>query len=138
MGQDTRLIGETLRRFRLERQLSLAAVAEEAGISVATLSRVETNKQSVDVSLLLELARILDVPAAEIIGGDGQADDVGSLARRLATLRPAERTKVFLESSRRGNGKQLQTTIDDLLLTIDVLRDELVAVRRAVRRGSKR
>lgn len=132
------MVGETLRRFRIERQLSLAAVAEEAGVSVATLSRVETNKQSVDVALLLELARILEVPPAEIIGGDGDADDVGSLARRLATLRPADRTRVFLESSRRGNGKQVQATIDDLLLTIDVLREELLAVRRAVRRRIKR
>lgn len=138
MSSDTRLIGETLRRFRIERHLSLAAVAEEAGVSVATLSRVETNKQSVDVALLLELARILDVPPAEILGGDGEVDDVGSLARRLATLRPADRTRVFLESSRRGNGKQVQTTIDDLLLTIDVLREELLAVRRAVRRRTKR
>jgi transcriptional regulator with XRE-family HTH domain len=132
------MIGETLRRFRIERQLSLAAVAEEAGVSVATLSRVETNKQSVDVALLFELARILEVPPAEIIGGDGEADDVGSLARRLATLRPADRTRVFLESSRRGNGKQVQATIADKLLTIDVLREELLAVRRAVRRRTKR
>ena len=132
------MIGEALRRFRTERQLSLAAVAEEAGVSVATLSRVETNKQSVDVALLFELARILGVAPAEIIGGDGEADDVGSLARRLATLRPADRTRVFLESSRRGNGKQVQATIDDLLLTIDVLREELLSVRRAVRRRNGR
>lgn len=139
MAQDTRGIGETLRRCRLDRQLSLAAVAQQAGISVATLSRVETNKQNVDVGLLLDLARVLDVPAAEIIGGDnGDGNDTQMLARRLAALKPSERTRIFLESSRRSKAKQLLTTIDDLLVTIDVLRDELINVRRAVRRQPKR
>jgi transcriptional regulator with XRE-family HTH domain len=138
MAQDTRGIGEALRRCRLDRHLSLATVAQQAGISVATLSRVETNKQNVDVGLLLDLARVLDVPAAEIIGGNnGDGNDAQMLSRRLAALKPSERARIFLESSRRSKAK-LQTTIDDLLLTIDVLRDELINVRRAVGRQPKR
>lgn len=131
-------VGDVLRRFRLERQLSLATVAAEAGVSVATLSRVETNKQSVDVSLLVELARILGVATSDLLDGQNDHTDTSFLARQLGTLRTSERTKVFLEASRRGKPKELHSTVDDLLLTIDVLRDELLLVRREVRRRSRR
>lgn len=131
-------VGDVLRRFRLERQLSLATVAAEAGVSVATLSRVETNKQSVDVALLVDLARILGVATSDLLDGQGDHTDTTFLARQLGALRASERTKVFLEASRRGKPKELHSTVDDLLLTIDVLRDELLLVRREVRRRSRR
>ena len=130
-------IGETLRRLRNAKALSLAGVAEQAGISVATLSRVETNKQSLDVPLLLTLAQILDVTPAEILGAREDGDATAALRRGLARLPAAERTRVFLQSSRRNTPKELQATLDDLLSTVDILRDELLAVQRAVRRRPK-
>lgn len=138
MSPDTRLIGETLRRLRTERELSLAGVAQQARISIATLSRVETNKQNLDVDLLLTLARILGVSAAEILGDREEADDVDQLSRRLAALPAAKRTKVILQSSRRRDPKQIQSTLDDLVAAVEILRDELVAVNRAVRRQPRR
>lgn len=128
-------LGQTLRRLRQERQLSLTQVAGKAGVSVATLSRVETNKQSVDVELVTTLARILDVAPSALLGGPGgDGGGIGSLARRLASLRPEERTQVFVESSRRRDTRQLASVLDDLLSTLDILRDELMQVHRAVKR----
>jgi len=128
-------LGPTLRRLRQERQLSLMQMAGKAGVSVATLSRVETNKQSVDVELVTTLARILGVAPSALLGGSGEdGDGIGSLARRLASLRPEERTKVFVESSRRRDTRQLASVLDDLLSTLDILRDELMQVHRVVKR----
>jgi transcriptional regulator with XRE-family HTH domain len=135
---DRHQIGVTLRRVRLERDLSLADVAGKAGISVATLSRVETDKQNVDVTLLLTLAEVLDVPGSELLGGDGDGDDPNVLARKLGRLRPSERTKVFLQSSGRRDAKALAAVVDDLLTTVEVLRDELLHVQRAVRSRSRK
>lgn len=132
-------VGENLRRVRSDRQMSLTAVASEAGISAATLSRVETGKQSLDVSLLLTLARILGVPAGEMLAQREAEDDLGSVTRRLAELPPSDRTRAFLEASHsRRNSKQLGAVVDDLLSTIDVLREELMNVHRRIRRGRNR
>jgi transcriptional regulator with XRE-family HTH domain len=132
-------IGDNLRHARLAQELSLAEVAGKVGISVATLSRVETDKQGIDVALLLKLAGVLGIPAAEILGGQsGGGEDTDSLARRLARLRPADRKKVILASARRPDRKQLATVMDDMLSTVDVLREELLQVQRAVRRRGTR
>lgn len=133
MAADSQSIGGSLRRLRLERQLSLAGVAGQAGVSVATLSRVETGKQNVDVALLMTIARILGVAPAEILGGGQQNDELGELTRRVSRLPAAERAKVFADSSRRGALRDVISTMDDLLSQIDLMRDELVDLQRRVR-----
>jgi transcriptional regulator with XRE-family HTH domain len=111
-------VGPTLRRLRKQRNIALSEVAGQAGISVATLSRIETNKQGIDVSLLLNLARILGAPAADILGSDVPPEDAGSLSRRGA--------------------KELQPALDDLLSAVEVLREELLTVQRAIKRGTRK
>ena len=132
------LVGENLRRIRAERQLSLATVAAKADISVATLSRIETSKQNVDVAVLLTLAQILDVSPAEILGGSEGENGTDVLARNLSKLRTADRARVFIDSSRRRRPQQPAAVVDDLLLTLDVLREELLQVQRAVRRRGRK
>jgi transcriptional regulator with XRE-family HTH domain len=140
MRNDRSSVGPVLRRLRTERELALAAVASQAGISVATLSRIETNKQSIEVGVLLTLAGILGVSAADILRDGEEKDDLGSLARRIGTLSPVDRTKLFLDASRRPvNGKQLGAVLDDLLSTVEMLRQELLTVQRSLDdRGRKR
>ncbi|HYC60101.1 MAG TPA: helix-turn-helix transcriptional regulator [Thermoanaerobaculia bacterium] len=123
--------------MRTEQDIGLAAVAEQAGISIATLSRVETNKQSIEVGLLLTLARILGVSPADILREPDESGDLQSLSRRVAALPPTQRTKVFMDSSRRQKGKDLQPVLDDLVSTVDLLREELLSVQRAVRRRKR-
>jgi transcriptional regulator with XRE-family HTH domain len=138
MNAPTTSVGVNLRRVRSEQQLSLATVAEQASISVATLSRIETSKQNVDVTLLLTLARILGVPPAEILGSSEELDETGTLARAFSRLRTPDRARIFMDSSRKRNGNQVGAVVDDLLATIDVLREELLNVQRAVKRRPKR
>ncbi|HEX6099031.1 MAG TPA: helix-turn-helix transcriptional regulator [Thermoanaerobaculia bacterium] len=131
------IVGENLRRIRGERQLSLADVAEKARISVATLSRIETSKQNFDVEVLLTLAGILGVSPAEILGAANGNDDTHALTHALSRLRTADRARIFLDSSRRRKPQDAAARVDDLLLTIDLLREELVEVQRAVRRRKR-
>lgn len=129
-------IGERLRRLRAERQLSLANVAEKAGVSVATLSRVETNKQNMDVSMLVTLSGILGVAPSEVLGDPSTDDDRAALTRRLSRLSRADRTKLFVDSSRRRE-RALSVVVEDLLATLDILRDELVEAQKSVRRKKR-
>lgn len=56
------LIGCRVRELRLQRNLSLRALAGKSGLNVNTLSLIENNKTSPSVSTLQLLARALGVP----------------------------------------------------------------------------
>lgn len=133
-------VGVALRMARQARRLSLSDVAEKAGMSVATLSRIETGKQNVDVSLLVNLAHILHVsPAALLEGtGDGRQPTV-VLAEELALLSPAERARVLAsalkQSRKEGSKEALHARVESLLTTLDLIREELHHVRKDIRRG---
>ncbi|HET7434239.1 MAG TPA: helix-turn-helix transcriptional regulator [Thermoanaerobaculia bacterium] len=125
-------VGDNLRHARFDLGLSLADVAQKAGISVATLSRIETDKQNLDVVLLTKLARILGVPPGEMFGPVTDTDRA-AVTRRLARLPSKDRARAFSDASR-GSGM----TVDDLLSMMDVLREELTKLQRSARRGGTR
>lgn len=141
----TNMIGEKLRETRLGQQRSLADVAGKAKISVATLSRIENHKQSLDVGLMLLLARVLNVPAHELLDEE-PADEsaIDPLVRRISALGAKERLDLWhdLASERRnarakksgGDVRQIAQHVEELLAQVDFLREELEAVRRRVKR----
>ena len=132
-------LGVALRKIRRDHRLSLRRVAEQAEISVATLSRIETNKQSVDVELLLRLADIFGVTAGAILGEGNGEDDDAHLARLLRGLGPDERARLLLDSlTARREPKSIHATMDGLISTIDLLRAELLVVQRKINRRGKR
>jgi transcriptional regulator with XRE-family HTH domain len=137
MPRDQWQIGENLRRARGEQNLPLVAVAEKAGISVATLSRVETGKQSLDVGLLITLAGILAVPVAELVGEQNDAGDAKTMTRRLSALPVSERARIFLDASKRQDARGAFGMVEDLLSTLDVLREELLKVQNSVSRRAR-
>jgi transcriptional regulator with XRE-family HTH domain len=55
-------VGQQLRTIRMERKLSIRALAERSGLSVNTLSLIENGKTSPSVNTLHHLAQSLDVP----------------------------------------------------------------------------
>jgi len=139
------MVGERIRGTRQAQSRSLADVAGKAKISVATLSRIENNKQSVDLGLFLILARVLDVSATALLEDEGAAEGrVDPLARRIAALGPRERLELWRElaserraqrTTRRGpEVHQVGQQVDELLAQVDFLREELEAVRKHVRR----
>lgn len=133
----TSSIGSALRAARQAGGKSLNTVASAAGISAATLSRIETEKQSVDVALLISLARILNISASDILRDEDADRDDDTLVTALAA-RPAEdRARIVSEASRRrarsGSGRDLAAQLDSLLATMDLLREELLALQKQAR-----
>lgn len=136
------MIGERIREARLAQERSLADVAAKAEISVATLSRIENDKQSLDLGLFLSIANVLQVPAQQLLGEDGPDNDE-HLARRIAALGSRERLELWKDlaeerrstrARKRGaDTRQIGQHVDELLAQIDFLREELEAIRKRVK-----
>ena len=136
------MIGERIRELRQAQGLSLADVAGKAQISVATLSRIENDKQSVDLGLFLILAKILQVTAGEILDSDDDDDSkVDPLARRIAMLETKKRTELWREvtAARRAqrirrSSRDVTQQVEELLAQVDFLRSELDTVRQRMKK----
>ena len=65
-------VGPRLRAARAEQGATLAQVAAATGISVSTLSRLESGGRRPTLELLLPLARVYEVALDELVGGAAQ------------------------------------------------------------------
>lgn len=93
-------VGARLRRLRQERNVTMAALAEVTGISVSTLSRLESGKRRPSLELLLPLAQAHHVPLDELVG----APEVGDPRIRPRPRRMRDMT--VLPLTRRPGGVQ--------------------------------
>nr|BFD86157.1 XRE family transcriptional regulator [Streptomyces sp. Xyl84] len=67
-------VGPRLRRIRKEREVTLAALSETTGISVSTLSRLESGLRKPSLELLLPIAQAHQVPLDELVGAPPVGD----------------------------------------------------------------
>ncbi|MET7849893.1 helix-turn-helix domain-containing protein [Streptomyces avermitilis] len=67
-------VGPRLRRIRKERGATLAGLSEVTGISVSTLSRLESGLRKPSLELLLLIARAHQVPLDELVGAPPVSD----------------------------------------------------------------
>jgi transcriptional regulator with XRE-family HTH domain len=138
------MIGERIRAARLAQDRSLADVAAKAEISVATLSRIETDKQSLDLGLFLSIAQVLQVSPQQLLAESGNGNGSDPLARRIAALGSRERLELWKDlteerkvnrGKRRGaEMQQVSQQVEELLAQVDFLREELDSIRKHVKR----
>jgi transcriptional regulator with XRE-family HTH domain len=135
------MVGDRLREARHSQQLSLADVAGKASISAATLSRIETNKQSVDLALFLALAKILKSVPHELLGdNDEQRGDADPLVRKISALKSADRTRMWRDlaasnkTARKMHRSDLGQQVDELIAQFEYLKTEIESVRTRVRK----
>jgi transcriptional regulator with XRE-family HTH domain len=69
-----REVGPRLRQLRRQAGTTLAALAETTGISVSTLSRLESGRRKATLELLLPLAQAYRVPLDELVGAPQTGD----------------------------------------------------------------
>ncbi|MEV5377424.1 MULTISPECIES: helix-turn-helix domain-containing protein [Streptomyces] len=93
-------VGPRLKRIRRQRQCTLAALSEATGISVSTLSRLESGQRKPSLELLLPIAHAHQVPLDELVG----APPVGDPRVRLKPVRRGDSTVVPL--TRQPGGPQ--------------------------------
>lgn len=132
------MVGERLRQARVARDLSLADVAGKANVSAATLSRVERDKQAIDIGLFLTLAQVLNVTPADLLNeGDGGETDA-ALASRIAAMESPERTQLWRQLNaerreqrvrKRADFRHMVLEVEELLAQMDFMREEIESVR---------
>jgi transcriptional regulator with XRE-family HTH domain len=93
-------VGPRLRSLRQQRGATLADLATATGISVSTLSRLESGQRRPNLELLLPLARAHGVPLDELVG----APPTGDPRIHLRPVSQGGRTVIPL--SRRPGGLQ--------------------------------
>ncbi|MHC0428860.1 helix-turn-helix domain-containing protein [Streptomyces sp. O3] len=87
-------VGPRLRRIRKERGATLTGLSEATGISVSTLSRLESGLRKPSLELLLPIARAHQVPLDELVGAPPVGDPrvrAKPLVRNGRTLLPLTR-----------------------------------------------
>jgi transcriptional regulator with XRE-family HTH domain len=93
-------VGPRLRQLRLERGATLTDLATETGISVSTLSRLESGQRKPTLELLLPLARAHGVALDELVDAPETGDP------RVRTRPITRHGRVFLPLTRRPGGLQ--------------------------------
>jgi transcriptional regulator with XRE-family HTH domain len=130
------MIGERIRQTRQARRLSLNDVAGRARISVATLSRIERDKQGLELGLFLLLCRVLKIsPRDLLVDGDGDGSgNVDPLAVRIAGLNHPERLQLWhdLAANRRGERSHMRAQMRRLAEEVEELMAQLEFVRAAM------
>nr|WP_145486105.1 MULTISPECIES: XRE family transcriptional regulator [Streptomyces] len=99
-------VGPRLRRIRKEREVTLAALSRATGISVSTLSRLESGLRRPSLELLLPIAQAHQVPLDELVG----APPVGDPRVRAEPLRRHGRT--FWPLTRQPGGLQAYKVLE--------------------------
>src|SRR5438046_769900 len=61
-------VGPRLRTLRSDRNLTLEDVSTASGVSVSTLSRLESGQRRPTLEILLPLARLYGVPLDDLVG----------------------------------------------------------------------
>ncbi len=89
-------LGNRIRDRRMEKNMSQETVAEMAGISANTVSRIEGGRSAMSIGIFIRLVQILDMDANELLGVnllETEKRDLG-LAFRLQNLKKEEQTVV--------------------------------------------
>ena len=95
-----RNVGPRLRQLRLEREATLTDLAEETGISVSTLSRLESGQRKPTLELLLPLARAHRVALDELVDAPETGDP------RIRSKPVVRHGRTFISLTRRPGGLQ--------------------------------
>jgi transcriptional regulator with XRE-family HTH domain len=93
-------VGPRLRQLRLEREATLGDLAEETGISVSTLSRLESGQRKPTLELLLPLARAHRVALDELVDAPETGDP------RIRSKPIVRHGRTFISLTRRPGGLQ--------------------------------
>lgn len=69
MAVDYTIIGERIKNARKEKNMTQEKLAEQIGVSIAFLSRIERGNSQVNIKRLSQICKILDLTEGEILNG---------------------------------------------------------------------
>lgn len=97
-------IGSTIRAIRKRKNMTIAQICEETGLSQGFMSQVETNKTSPSISTLESIANTLKVPLAYLLLKNEDRMNIVRKENRMITKSGSENLKVEHLSSTKKYG----------------------------------
>jgi transcriptional regulator with XRE-family HTH domain len=91
-------LGESLRRIRKERGMTLIEAGEKSGMPMSTISKIENNKMSLSYDKLLRICNALEIDISELFSGAPAAEKA-----------PAPASSGRRSINRRGTGYAINT-----------------------------
>jgi transcriptional regulator with XRE-family HTH domain len=91
-------LGESLRKIRKERGMTLIEAGEKSGMPMSTISKIENNKMSLSYDKLLRICNALEIDISELFSG-------APAAEKSAAAPPSGRRSI----NRRGTGYAINT-----------------------------
>ncbi|GAA4092554.1 helix-turn-helix transcriptional regulator [Mucilaginibacter panaciglaebae] len=67
-----RLLAENVRKYRIEKNMTMEALANEAGIEYSQISRLERGLLNTSVSVIFAVAKALKIPPSKLL------DEIGN------------------------------------------------------------
>ena len=136
------MVGNRIRAARQSRNLSLTELAGRAEISAATLSRIERDKQNLDLGLFLTLTRILKLTPHDVLGDAADEEGVDPLVRAISGMQTGERAQLWrslaaerkTHRSHKNDGRAVVNEVEELLAQVDFIRGEIESVQKRLRR----
>lgn len=97
MASDFAIIGQRLKRARLDRRITQDSLAKQLGISVAFLSRIENGSSQINLRRLSQICDILGITEGEILNGTASSSQRYLVAEFNDLLRkcPPEKQKLI-------------------------------------------
>lgn len=96
-SQELIQLGERIRQKRKDSHLSQETLAEKAGISVNTVSRIEGGQAAMSIEIFAKMVEVLDADANELLGRnpEGKKNPAHKMISRVLNLRPKEQKVVI-------------------------------------------
>lgn len=112
------MLGNRLKKLRLEKKLTQLQVAKQVNISEARYNLYENNRRQPDYNLLKDLAKVLDTTTDYLLGNDSTTKTINTiipdseLADKLNVLVESKNAKVLFDKLGELNEDELKQFVD--------------------------
>lgn len=126
------MLGNRLKKLRLEKKLTQLQIAQKVNISEARYNLYENNKRQPDYELLKNLAEVLETTTDYLLGNDNTTKTINSvipdneLADKLSVLIENEHAKVLFDKLGELSDEELNQVADivNIVTKIDKTKDK--------------
>lgn len=105
------VIGSRIRYYRKKRGLSQKFVADQLGISLSYMSQLENGKNNITVTMLVDIARILNLPSISTLMEEDPEDDVIVVTPEDRKNYPRNPGNVTIDMLFASRNRQLEASI---------------------------
>lgn len=116
--QEPERTGAAIRKLRLAKGLTLAELAEQSGVPISTLSRVELGQNRLNTDKLMRLCRALDVDMSGLVTRQADSVSIPSGRRSVARVGQGEPVRLGAGDGRVAASDLLDKSFTPVTLTL--------------------